>query len=110
MLNAKKDVLHRKLNVLDDISNTMVAYSKTLVGENVPPEQAETFFEYILSRSQSLESTRADLEEEILQVTRQIDILWSTEVKKQGSADGEVMMVIMAKQATDVKLRLTYRM
>jgi hypothetical protein len=63
-----------------------------------------------LSRSRSLGSTRAELEEEILQLTRQIDVLSSTEVKKQGMADGEVTVVIMAKQATDIKLRLTYRM
>ncbi|KAI0252908.1 hypothetical protein BJV78DRAFT_1281253 [Lactifluus subvellereus] len=108
MLEAKKDVLYRKLDVLDDVSGSMVAYSKSLVGEHVPPGQAERFFEYILSRSQSLESTRAELDEEILQVTRQIDILWSTKLKKQGKADGEVTVVIMAKQATDIELRLTY--
>ena len=110
MLKAKKDVLFKNLHSLDDISNTMVSYSKSLLGKDVPPEQAERFFEYLLSRSRSLESTCADVEEEILQVTRQIDILWSTEVKKQGNADGEVTMVIMAKQATDIELRLTYRM
>ena len=108
MLNAKKDLLNRKLNVLDDISDTMVNYSRTLVGEDVPPDQAERCFEYILSRSPSLESTRADLEEDILQVTRQIDRLWSTK-SKEGSADGEVTVVIMAKQATNIELRLTYR-
>ncbi|KAI0252907.1 hypothetical protein BJV78DRAFT_1281252 [Lactifluus subvellereus] len=108
MLNVKRDVLYRKLNVLDDTSDTMITYSKSLVGEHVPPGQAEGFFEYILSRSQSLESTRAELEEEILQVTRQLDILWSTELKKQGNADGEATVVIMAKQATNIELRLTY--
>jgi hypothetical protein len=110
ILNAKMDVLSRNLDALDDISATMLTYSKSLVGEHVPPMQAERFFESILSRSRSLESTRAELEEEILQLTRQIDVLSSTEVKKQGMADGEVTVVIMAKQATDIKLRLTYRM
>jgi hypothetical protein len=65
---------------------------------------------YSRACSRSLGSTRAELEEEILQLTRQIDVLSSTEVKKQGKADGEVTVVIMAKQATDIELRLTYRM
>ena len=54
-------------------------------------------------------SARADLEEEILQLSRQIDALLSAEKKKKGKTDGEVSVVIMAKQPTDIQLRLTYR-
>lgn len=88
----------------------MVNYSKSLVGDSVGPRQAERFFESLLTRTRDISSTRADLEEEILQLSRQIDVLSSSETKKKGKTNGEVTVVIMAKKATDVELRLTYRM
>ena len=103
-------MLTNDLDAINDISGTMVAYSKSLAGDSVPPEQAERFFESFLSRSRAMTSTRADLEEEILQLSRQIDMLSSAEKKKQGRTDGEVSVVIMARKATNIELRLTYRM
>ena len=111
-LNARKDVLSKDLDAIDDISGTVATYSKSLAGkgDSVSPEQAERFFEGLLSRSRAMTSTRADLEEEILQLSRQIDLLSSAEKKKQGKTDGEISVVIMAKKATNIELRLTYRM
>ena len=88
----------------------MVTYSKSLAGDSVPPRQAERFFESLLTRTRDMSSTRAGLEEEILQLSRQIDLLSSCETKKQGKTNGEVTVVIMAKKATNIELRLTYRM
>ena len=51
----------------------------------------------------------ADLEEEILQLSRQIDMLSPCETKKQRKTNGEVMVIIMAKKSTEIELRLTYR-
>lgn len=79
-------------------------------GDSVPPRQAERFFESLLTRSRDISSTRAGLEEEILQLSRQIDRMSSCETKKQGKTNGEVTVVIMAKKATNIELRLTYRM
>jgi hypothetical protein len=107
---ARKGVLVKDLHTIDGISETMVKYSQSLAGDSVPPRQAERFFESLLSRSQTISSTRADLEEEILQLSRKIDLLSSCEPKKQGQTNGEVTVVIMAKKATDIELRLTYRM
>ncbi len=87
----------------------MMTYSKSIAGNSVPPRQAERFFENILSRSRAMTSARVDLEEEILQLSRQIDALSSVEKKREGKTDGEVSVVIMTKQPTDVQLRLTYR-
>jgi hypothetical protein len=109
-LNAKKAVLLKDLDAIGDISETMANYSKSLAGDTVAPRQAERFFESLLTRTREISSTRADLEEEILQLSRQIDVLSSTETKKKGKTNGEVTVVIMAKNATDVELRLTYRM
>ena len=109
-LNARKDLLSKDLDAIDDISGTMSTYSKSLAGDSVSPEQAERFFEGLLSRSRAMTSTRADLEEEILQLSRQIDLLSSAEKKKEGETNGEISVVIMAKKATNIELRLTYRM
>jgi hypothetical protein len=109
-LKTEKDTLSRELDALDNISNTMMRYSESLTGEHVSPSEAESFFENLLSSSRDMGSTRAELEERMLELTREIDALSSTQVKKQGKASGEVTVVIMAKQATDIKLRLTYRM
>ncbi|KAF8268359.1 hypothetical protein EI94DRAFT_1728051 [Lactarius quietus] len=107
-LRVKKAALFNDRNALDDISATMSCYSKNLPGGNASPDQAETFFENLLTRSQTLRTQRVELDEEILQLTRQIDVLSSAEQKKQGKSDGEVTVVITAKQATEIKLKLTY--
>ncbi|KAH9962262.1 hypothetical protein BC827DRAFT_1199964 [Russula dissimulans] len=107
-LQAKKDVLVKDLDTIDEITETMVNYSKSLTGESVSPKQAERFFENLLCHSHTTASARADLEEEILGLSRQIEVLSSAETKKQGTTDGEVTVVIMAKRATDIELRLTY--
>ncbi|KAH9974805.1 hypothetical protein BGW80DRAFT_1559769 [Lactifluus volemus] len=82
-LKIKKDTLSRELDALDEMLNTMTTgtYSKSLTAEH---------------------------EEEIFGLTREIDALSSTQVKKQGKAIGEVTVVITEKPATDIKLRLTY--
>jgi hypothetical protein len=108
-LNARKDVLVKDVDAIDAICQTMMTYSQSLAGDSVSPRHAERFFENLLSRSRAMTSARADLEEEILQLSRQIDALSSAEKKKEGKTDGEVSVVIMTKQPTDIQLRLTYR-
>ncbi|KAH9059611.1 hypothetical protein EDB87DRAFT_1684673 [Lactarius vividus] len=107
-LKAKKSALVGDRDALDDISDTMVNYSKTLAGDTVSPDRAGKFFDTLLTRSQTLRTTRVEVEEEILQLTRQIDVLSSAEERKQGKSDGEVTVVIVAKQATEIALKLTY--
>ena len=103
-------MLVKDVSAINAIGQTMMKYSESLAGDSVSPRQAEGFFENLLSRSHAMTSSRADLEEEILQLSRQIDALSSAEKKKEGKADGEVKVVIMTKQPTDIQLRLTYRM
>lgn len=94
---------------INSISQTMMTYSQSLAGDSVSPRQAERFFENLFSRSRDMTSARADLEEEILQLSRQIDALSSAEKKKEGKTDGEVSVVIMSKNPTEIQLKLTYR-
>ena len=44
-----------------------------------------------------------------MQLSRQIDTLTSCETKKQGKRNGEVTVVIMTKEATNIELKLNYR-
>ena len=124
-LNTRKDVLVKDVHAINAIGQTMMTYSQSLAGYpaarypgagsypeagyRASPRQAERFFENLLSRSRTMTSARADLEEEILQLSRQIDALSSAEKKKEGKTNGEVSVVIMTKQPTDIELRLTYR-
>ncbi|KAH9059613.1 hypothetical protein EDB87DRAFT_1684675 [Lactarius vividus] len=107
-LKVKKDALVDDRDGLDNISDTMVNYSRTLVGGTVSPDRAGEFFDTLLTRSQTLRATRVELEEEILQLTRQIDVLSLAEERKQGKSNGEVTVVVVAKQATEIELKLTY--
>jgi hypothetical protein len=108
-LDARKDVLVKDVHAINAIGQTMMKYSQSLAGDSVSPRQAENFFENLLSRSHAMTSARADLEEEILQLSRQIDAWSSAEEKKEGKTSGEVSVVIVTKQPTDIQLRLTYR-
>ena len=108
-LKVKKDALTDDRDALDDIANTVIGYSRTLVGGTASPNRVEKFFENLLTQSQTLRSQRVEMEEEILQLTRQINVLSSAEERKQGKSDGEVTVVIMAKQETEIELKLTYR-
>ena len=112
-LNSRKNVLVKDVHAIDVVALTMMTYSQSLsaglvAGDTVSPRQAERFFENLLSRSRAMTSARADLEEEIVRLSRQIDALSSAE-KKKGKTDGEVSVVIMTKQPTDIQLRLSYR-
>ena len=108
-LKVKKDALTDDRDALDDIANTVIGYSRTLVGGTASPNRVEKFFENLLTQSQTLRSQRVEMEEEILQLTRQINVLSSAEERKQGKSYGEVTVVIMAKQETEIELKLTYR-
>jgi hypothetical protein len=83
--HARKDELVKELDAIDEISKTMMDYSKCM-------------------------ATRASLEEDILQLLYQIDALTSCEAKKQGKTNAEITVVVMTKKATNTKLKLTYRM
>jgi hypothetical protein len=102
-------LLVKDVHAINAIGQTMMTYSQSLAGDSVSPRQAERFFENLLSRSRAMTSTRADLEEEIIQISRQIDALSFAEKKREGKTDGEVSVVIMTKQPADIQLRLTYR-
>ena len=100
--------MERDLDDITGISEIIADYSKSLSPDSVSPERVESFFKNLFSRD--ISSTRADLEEEIFQLSRQTDMLSSYEMKKQGKTNGEVTVVIMAKKSTNIELRLTYCM
>jgi len=89
-----------------DAQSTSEAIRKLQVKRNARSNDRDAF-ENLLTRSQTLRSQHVEMEEEILQLTRQIDVLLSAEQNKQGLSDGEVTVVIAAKQATEIELKLT---
>ncbi|KAH8984948.1 hypothetical protein EDB92DRAFT_1936445 [Lactarius akahatsu] len=105
-LKVKKDALVQDRDALDDISGTMVDYSRTLVGDKVSPDQAGKFFDALLTRSQTLRTVLyrggiRNLDEEM----EVHDVLCLGQERK---SDGEVTVVIVAEQATEIALKLTY--
>jgi hypothetical protein len=97
-LHARKDGLVKELDAIDDMSKTMMDYSKCLTRDSMPPGQAEIFFENLLTRSRDKMSTRASLEEDIFQLSYQIDALTSCEAKKQGKTNAEITVVVMTRR------------
>ena len=108
-LNTRRDVLAKDVKAIDDIAKAMMTHAQSIASDSASLLEAQKFFENLLSRSRAMTSTRADLEEEIFQLSRQIDALSSAEKKKEGKTDGEVSVVILTKQPTDIQLKLTYR-
>jgi hypothetical protein len=109
-LIARRDKLEGDDEAIYNIYSKMLTYADSLAKNSVPPQEAERFFESLMSRSRAMSSAQADMNEEIVQIEHQIEVLSSSEKKKKGIMDGEVSVVIMAKQPTDIELRLTYRM
>ena len=67
--------MERDLDDITGISEIIADYSKSLSPDSVSPERVESFFKNLFSRD--ISSTRADLEEEIFQLSRQTDMLSS---------------------------------
>ena len=109
-MHVRKDALVKDLDAIYDISKTMMNYSESLARDSISPGEGTIFFESILTLSQDVPSTRASLEEKNVQLSRQIDALTPRETQKQGQTNREITVVIMARKAVDIELKLTYRM
>ncbi|KAI0064999.1 hypothetical protein BV25DRAFT_1914144 [Artomyces pyxidatus] len=107
-LTAKKLQLAAQNEALNVSHTALKTYSATLVGEHVPPEKADAFIGMFLKRTEDIGIARMDLDEQILQLTRQIGKLERERAKKRGTTKGVVTVVVMTQQATEVELKLTY--
>ncbi|KZV76704.1 hypothetical protein PENSPDRAFT_747578 [Peniophora sp. CONT] len=108
ILNDKKAVLTQEKNVCESAATLLRDYGKTLSGEHVAPADADSFLDNYLSRGTALARTAAKLDDEILQVTREIEDITTAGSLKKGETDGKVNIAIMAKTQTEVLLKLIY--
>ncbi|KAI0042807.1 hypothetical protein FA95DRAFT_1563923 [Auriscalpium vulgare] len=108
LLLAKQRRLRKRYDALTAASTTLETYSESLNGEHVSPEQAHDFVSKYLDRSEEIAKAQADLDEEILQLSRTINKLQAEVPVSKGSTNGKVTAVIMTEEQTEIELKLTY--
>ncbi|THH11349.1 hypothetical protein EW146_g8074 [Bondarzewia mesenterica] len=107
-LEAKKAAIVAEKKAISDAKDVLDSYSKTLKGDDVSPEQADGFVLKYIERMRALVKVGAELDEQILQLSRQIEKETTEGSIKQGKTNGEVTVVVMAKEAAEVELKLIY--
>ncbi|VDB88402.1 unnamed protein product [Peniophora sp. CBMAI 1063] len=107
-LKAKKATLAQEKYTAESVARLLREYGKTLSGQSVPPADADKFFDRYLERSSDLARTGARLDEEILQIQREIQKISADGSARKGHTHGRVTVVIMAKAQTEAVLKLTY--
>ncbi|KZV76705.1 hypothetical protein PENSPDRAFT_646156 [Peniophora sp. CONT] len=108
ILNDKKTALTQEKNVCESAATLLRDYGKTLSGEHITPADADTFLDRYLARGSALARTVAKLDEEILQVKREIEDITAEGSLKKGETAGKVNVTVMAKSQTEVLLKLIY--
>ncbi|VDB88403.1 unnamed protein product [Peniophora sp. CBMAI 1063] len=107
-LEAKKATLAQEKYNAESVARLLREYGKTLNGQSVPPADADAFFDRYLARSSDLARTGARLDEEMLQIQREIQKISADGSARKGHTHGRVTAVIMAKAQTEAVLKLTY--
>ncbi|VDB88846.1 unnamed protein product [Peniophora sp. CBMAI 1063] len=107
-LKAKKATLVQEKYNAESVARLLREYGKTLSGQSVPPLDADAFFDRFLARGSDLARTGARLDEEMLQIQREIQKISAESSTTKGHTHGRVTAVIMAKAQTEAVLKLTY--
>jgi hypothetical protein len=90
-------------------ANMLVQYGMSLKGDDIAPEKAISFLStFVESGQDNIEAARK-IDEEIITIDREIQRLLDQTSEKKGDTDGDVAIVLHAKNASTVELRLTYR-
>ncbi|KZV72708.1 hypothetical protein PENSPDRAFT_603927 [Peniophora sp. CONT] len=109
-LRAKNATLSQEKRNAESAARLLREYGKSLGGQTqaVPPADADAFLDRYLARGADLARTCARLDEEMLQIQREIQKISAEGSAVKGKTDGRVTAVIMAKAQTEVVLKLTY--
>ncbi|THH08575.1 hypothetical protein EW146_g8944 [Bondarzewia mesenterica] len=107
-LESKKTALVAERQSLKAAAAVLESYAKTLSSNEVSPEQADAFLERYVARSRGLITEGAHLDEKILDLGRKIEEKTMAGSQKKGKTGGKVTVVVMARHASEVKLKLTY--
>ncbi|KDR78599.1 hypothetical protein GALMADRAFT_244048 [Galerina marginata CBS 339.88] len=107
-LLVKKAGLESERAVRQQESQLLLKYAETLNGEHVTPTQMAAFLESYVDRGRKTLQAATQLNEQIVQITRQIDAEQEKAAAKRGSTLGRVDIVIFADAENSVELKLTY--
>jgi cell division septum initiation protein DivIVA len=89
-------------------ADILITYGKSLKGDHITPEQANSFLEsFIKNGRKNLKEVR-ELEEQIVELDRKIAKQREQQQERVGSTDGKVVVTISASTAGPVDLKLTY--
>ncbi|KAI0319141.1 hypothetical protein OF83DRAFT_1163099 [Amylostereum chailletii] len=108
ILSSKKTSLKRELDVFKYLFSDLNNYSRGLKGDHVAPDLAMAFFTDYHGKASWIMKEESRLEEEIAQVEKESEKIRRDWSLKKGEVNGKVTVVIMAKQPTNIKLKLTY--
>jgi hypothetical protein len=81
----------------------------SLKGTDVDPDTATSFLTTFVQSGQDNIQAVAKLDDEIISIERELKQLQDQAAERKGDADGHIAVVLHAKVATTVELRLTYR-
>ncbi|PPQ84015.1 hypothetical protein CVT25_000561 [Psilocybe cyanescens] len=107
-LLVKKAALESERGVREQESKLLWQYAQTLNGEHVTPTQMGAFLESYVEQGRKTLLAVTDLNEQIVEITRKIDLEDTKTATRKGTALGQVDIVIVADEDSAVELKLTY--
>ncbi|KAF9525788.1 hypothetical protein CPB83DRAFT_858888 [Crepidotus variabilis] len=107
-LQAKRQRLETEKSIREQQSELLVQYAQTLTGEHVNPTDMGQFLENFLAQEHQKLEAITQLQEQIIQLDRQITAETDKRSAKQGVASAFVEIVLVADEESIVNLKLTY--
>jgi len=108
ILRVKQEALESEKRVREHEADLLLNYAKTLNGEHVSPQVMGQFLDSFVGQGRKNLEAVTSLGEKIVEIQRQIEKETDKLAAKKGSANGEVTVVIVAKENNTVELKLTY--
>ncbi|KIY70787.1 hypothetical protein CYLTODRAFT_487803 [Cylindrobasidium torrendii FP15055 ss-10] len=107
-LHARKVLLERNKRVQDHEADVLLQYAKSLSGEHVSPPQVETFLQTFVKTANRNNEQMAAIDEELVQIEREIEAETTKIGMKKGSCNGEITAVIRASEPAAIEMLVTY--
>ncbi|KAF9550044.1 hypothetical protein CPC08DRAFT_768987 [Agrocybe pediades] len=107
-LTVKKKALESERAIRENESQLLLKYAQSLSGEHVTPVQMSQFLESYVAQGRKTVEAITTLNEQIVQVDREIDEEKEKSSSKKGSNRGRVDVVLFAEEEAAVDLKLTY--
>ncbi|KAI0037214.1 hypothetical protein K488DRAFT_39409 [Vararia minispora EC-137] len=108
LLTTKKRTLEEHVRNIDQVKSHVASYGASLKAEHIAPADAELFFDRVLARQVAFDERATQLNEEILRVSREIDLKMHENNTRVGNTAGTVTVIVMAREETEVEFKLIY--